>query len=109
MCGIGALEVLRRCPRDPIRLPPRDQQMEMRLLPRPTDRRWTVESVGHREPVSGNRADQIAHEIHVLARTELEGQRELPFFKRIPIGPFIALRGPEVGVRTPLGPGRQIP
>ena len=109
--GVGrvvALEVLGGCPCDPIVLAAGDQQVEMRLGLGPIHGLRTMKGIGDGQTIPGNGGNQVAHEIHVLARAEFLGQGEFPFFKRDAVGSFVAFGRTKVGVRILLRPRGQI-
>ena len=64
----------------------------------------TVKGIGNGQTIPGNGGNQVAHEIHVLARAEFLGQGEFPFFKRDAVGSFVAFGRTKVGVRILLRP-----
>ena len=73
MLSIPPLKMLGGCARMRIVLPGGNEQMQVRLLVLFIQRRGIMEGVRDGELVTGDRVDQVVHEVHVLAMTQLLG------------------------------------
>ena len=82
-------------------LPRRDEQMQVRLLPRSSERWRIMKGIGDGQPGPGDGLHEVPRECQVLSVREFVRQRDLPLFKGDPVRPLVPFCRTKVGVRIP--------
>src|SRR5207253_4219039 len=91
--GIIASEMLLGGARVLIGLPCRQEQVEMRLLGRATERRGIMKGIGTGQQVPSNDLEEIAHKGHVGPVSQHVGEQNLPLLKGPAPVAFLSPRG----------------